>query len=142
MSLADPTKKMSKSLGPQHYVGLFEEEKSIREKIKRAVTDSEKEVRYDLKNKPAISNLLAIYSGIADTPIKKLEENLKDSSYVEFKSALADALIEHLRPIQTRYKELLNNPGEAAATFAAGAKKASEVAEKTMSLVREKVGLQ
>jgi tryptophanyl-tRNA synthetase len=141
MSLADPAKKMSKSLGPPHYVGLFEEEDSIRDKIKKAVTDSGKEIKYDLKNKPAISNLLAIYSGITLVPIKKLEENFRGSSYSEFKSSLTDALLRHLRPIQTRYKELLNNPGEAEAAFDSGAKYANEVAEKTMTLVREKVGL-
>ncbi len=141
MSLQDPGKKMSKSLGPAHYVGLFEDEKSIREKIKRAVTDSGKEVRYDPENKPAISNLLALYGGITDIPIKKLEENFKGVSYAEFKSALADALMEHLRPIQARYRELFNNTEEAGAVFDAGAKKAREESEKTMDLVREKVGL-
>ncbi|OGZ58513.1 MAG: tryptophan--tRNA ligase, partial [Candidatus Spechtbacteria bacterium RIFCSPHIGHO2_01_FULL_43_30] len=98
MSLQDPAKKMSKSLGPQHYIGLFEDESSIRDKIKKAVTDSEKEIKYDPKNKPAISNLLAIYSGVTDKPIKDLEKELEGKSYADLKSSLADAVVAHIAP--------------------------------------------
>jgi tryptophanyl-tRNA synthetase len=90
MSLQDPSKKMSKSLGPQHHIGLFEDEGSIRDKIKRAVTDSGKEVKYDPENKPAISNLLAIYSGISGKSIKDLEKEFANSNYANFKASLAD----------------------------------------------------
>ncbi|MFY9457561.1 MAG: tryptophan--tRNA ligase [Candidatus Spechtbacterales bacterium] len=141
MSLHDPSKKMSKSLGPQHYIGLFENEKSIRDKIKRAVTDSGKEIKYDPQNKPAISNMLAIYSGITGKSIKDLELEFTGVSYVEFKSKLADALMEHLRPMQARYSQLSQNSSDALAAFEAGAEKARRESEKTMKIAREKVGL-
>lgn len=142
MSLQDPSKKMSKSLGPQHYIGLFEEEESIRDKIKKAVTDSGKEVKYDTGNKPAISNLLAIYSGMSDTPIKALEQRFAGTtSYVEFKSALADVVMERLRPMKAKYKDLKNNPSLADAPFRLGAKKARVEAGETLYLVKKQVGL-
>ena len=141
MSLQDPSKKMSKSLGPQHYIGLFEDENSIRDKIKRAVTDSEKEIKYDPKNKPAISNLLAIYSGITDKPVKEIEKELTGASYAQFKDALADAISKHLRPMQEQYAELKNDPSKINDAFAAGAAKAKAESQKTIEFVREKVGL-
>ena len=141
MSLHDPSKKMSKSLGPQHYIGLFENENSIHDKIKKAVTDSDNEIKYAPKNKPAISNLLAIYSGITGKSIKDIEKEFSGVNYASFKSALADAVISHLAPMQARYAEFLRNPKEATAAFDLGAKKAREESEKTMRLVREKVGL-
>lgn len=141
MSLQDPAKKMSKSLGPQHYIGLFENEDSIRDKIKRAVTDSQKIIKYDPGNKPAISNLLAIYSGITDKPIKDLEQAFSGASYAEFKSKLADAVMEHLLPIQARNSELLKNSSQVFAAFKDGTEKAKQEAEKTLETVRRKVGL-
>lgn len=142
MSLQDPSKKMSKSLGPQHYIGLFEEENSIRDKIKKAVTDSGNEIKYGPKNTPAISNLIAIYSGITDTPIKILEQKFSDTaSYAEFKSALAEAALEHLRPIRARYKELTNNPALIEISFRQGKEKAVSESEKNFRLVHERIGL-
>ncbi len=141
MSLQDPTKKMSKSLGPQNYIGLFEDESSIRDKIKRAVTDSGKEIKYDPKNKSAISNLLAIYSGVSDKPIKDLEKEFSDSSYADLKSRLADALMEHLRPIQARYAELKNDSGKINRAFMKGEEKARAESQKNIAIIREKIGL-
>lgn len=141
MSLQDPTKKMSKSLGPQHYVGLFEDEKSIRDKIKRAVTDSSGEIKYDLNNKPAVSNLLAIFSGVTDKPIKDIEKNFKGKGYADFKAKLADAVVDHLRPMRERYEYLKENPAEAEHAFGSGSERAKLEAEKTMQKVRKAVGL-
>lgn len=141
MSLQDPTKKMSKSLGPQHYVGLFEDEASIKEKIKRAVTDSGKEIKYDPEAKPAISNLLAIYSGITNKPIKELEKEFEGRGYADFKSSLAKAVIDHLRPMQNKYAELKNNSSIIQEVFDSGAKKAKLEAEKTIETVRDKIGI-
>jgi len=132
---------MSKSLGEQHYVGLFEDEKSIRDKIKRAVTDSGSEVTYDPVKKPAISNLLAIYSGISGKSIKELEKEFRGANYSSFKASLADAVVEHLRPIQARYQELSQNPVKVQSIFYTGAQKAKIESQKVMGKVREKVGL-
>lgn len=141
MSLQDPSKKMSKSLGPEHYVGLFEEENLIREKIKRAVTDSGKEIKYDPKNKPAISNLLAIYSGVTARPVKEIEKEFQGVGYADFKYSLADMIINHLRPIQIKYSELKNNPSAVEEIFIKGARMASVEARKVMKIVREKIGI-
>jgi len=141
LSLQDPTKKMSKSLGPQHYVGLFEDEKSIRDKIKRAVTDSGEKIKYDPENKPAISNLLAIYSGVTDKQIKDIENDFKGKGYAEFKDALADAVVSHLSPIQARYNSLKENPAVAEHSFGVGTEKARKEAEDMMEKVRKLVGL-
>lgn len=141
MSLQDPSKKMSKSLGPQHYIGLFEEEGSIRDKIKRAVTDSGSEIVYDPENKPAISNLLSIYSGITEKSIKDLEKEFSGANYATLKDSLADAVMEHLRPIQARYLEFSQNPAKVESAFYAGAQKAKLEAQKVMEKVREAVGL-
>lgn len=141
MSLQDPTKKMSKSLGPQHYVGLFEEESVIRDKIKRAVTDSGKEITYDPKTKPAISNLLVIHSGITGKTIKHLKQEFRGASYASFKSSLADTLVEYFRPIQEQYRDLLKDTARIETAFQKGAVRAREESEKTMRIVREKIGL-
>ena len=143
MSLQDPAKKMSKSLGPQHYIGLFEEEGSIRDKIKKAVTDSGKEITYDPKNKPAISNLLAVFAGVTGKTIKDLEQEFHGSrGYAELKSALADALVQHLRPIQKRYSELRQDTRSIDGIFQKGAERAREESESTMNTVRKKIGLE
>lgn len=141
MSLQDPAKKMSKSLGPQHYVGLFEDEKSIRDKIKTAVTDSGNEVKYDPKNRPAVSNLLSIYSGVTDKPIKDIEKSFSGKGYADFKTELAEAVVNHLRPIRERYEYLKQNPAEAEHAFGSGSERAKLEAEKTMKKVRRAVGL-
>lgn len=140
-SLQDPAKKMSKSLGPRHYVGLFENEKSIRDKIEGAVTDSGNEVKYDPANKPAVSNLLSIYSGITNKPIKDIEKNFTGKGYSYFKAKLADAVIDHLRPMRERYEDLRQNPAEAEHAFGSGSERAKLEAEKTMRKVRNAVGL-
>ena len=141
MSLQDPSKKMSKSLGEQHYIGLFEDEKIIRDKIKRAVTDSGSDIKYAPKEKPAISNLIAIYSGVTNKSTSEIEKEFAGKSYADFKSSLADAVVDHLRPIQERYNFLKENPAEAEHAFGAGSQMARLEAEKTMQKVREAVGL-
>ena len=141
MSLQDPQKKMSQSLGPQHYIGLFEDPKSIRDKIKRAVTDSGKEIKYDPKNKPAISNLLAIYSGITEKPISEVAGEFTGKNYVELKDILANTLLNHLRPIQTRYVELKNAAKVVQNAFAKGAEKARDESGTTIEKVRKLIGL-
>ena len=141
MSLQDPTKKMSKSLGPNNYIGLFESEDEIKDKIKRAVTDSGAEIKYDPKEKPAISNLLAIYSGVTDKPIADIENEFAGKTYSDFKSSLADEVMNHLRPIQEKYAELKKHPSMADKVFLEGSEKAQIEAEKIMSAVRERIGL-
>ena len=140
MSLTDPTQKMSKSV-PQGCIALSDSPKAIREKIKRAVTDSGKEIKYDEKNKPAISNLLAIYHLFSNKPIKKIEEQYKGKGYAEFKKDLAEIIIKGLKPIQEKRKILEKNPQLVKKILTEGAKKAQKLAHQTMKEVKEKIGL-
>lgn len=139
MSLHEPTKKMSKSLGAQHVVGIFEEEKSIREKIQRAVTDSYNEIHYDPEERPAISNLVMIFSQLTGTSVQSLERKYKGKGYGDFKKDLADAVVAEFLPIQKRYQALKESAVKK--VFAEGAKQAEKEAETMMKTVRQGVGL-
>lgn len=141
MSLDDPTKKMSKS-NPNEgsYIALLDEPAKIVKKMKRAVTDSDNEIRYDVENKPAISNLLTIYSLVANKSIQDLESQYKGVGYGAFKSDVADAVVSSLEPIQTRFNELVQSD-ELDTILRAGAEKASQFTEKKMVTVKERMGL-
>ncbi|GAB6936193.1 tryptophan--tRNA ligase [Calditerricola yamamurae] len=141
MSLDDPTKKMSKSNpNPNSYISLLDEPDVIRKKIKRAVTDSEMEVRYDPETKAAISNLMTIYSLCSGLSLEEIEARYRGKGYGVFKADLAEVVVETLTPIQERYRELI----ESAALrehLAEGAERAAQVADRTLEAVREKIGL-
>ena len=139
-SLADPIKKMSKSGSENNYIGLLDDETEIKRKIKIAVTDSGKEIKFDPAAKPAISNLLTIYSQMADIPINELEKKYTGKSYVEFKNDLADMLVAKLTPIQKKYKELAKDKESVLEILKKGAEEARGIAESTMRDVRQKVG--
>ncbi len=139
MSLHEPSKKMSKSLGAQHVVGIFEEEKSIREKIQRAVTDSFDDIRYNPEERPAISNLLMIFSQLTGKSVQTLEKKYQGKGYGEFKRDLADAVVAEFSPIQKRYHALKENAVKK--VFAEGAKRAEKEAEAMMKMVRAGIGL-
>lgn len=139
MSLQDPSKKMSKSLGPQHYVGLFEGEEEIRQKIMRAVTDSGSEVRYDMTEKSALSNLLTIYSSLSGKTMAQIEKKYAGKGYAQFKEDLADVVIAHLRPAQKRYHTLKSSTAQK--NFLHGAKRAQKEAETMMKVVRTRTGI-
>ena len=110
MSLVDPTKKMSKSdENPKSYISLLDELPIIMKKIKSAVTDSDTTIKYDLDNKPGISNLLTIYSCISGLSISELEEKYANSNYGEFKNDLAQVVLNEIEPIQKRYNDLINS---------------------------------
>lgn len=141
MSLDDPAKKMSKS-NPNEgsYIALLDEPAKIIKKIKRAVTDSDNEIRFDVENKPAISNLLTIYSFCANVPVEDLVSRYQGVGYGTFKSELAEAVVQFLEPIQARYRELVESD-ELDRILLSGAEHASEYAEKKMIDVKEKMGL-
>uniref|UniRef100_A0A7C2WRC7 Tryptophan--tRNA ligase n=1 Tax=Thermorudis sp. TaxID=1969470 RepID=A0A7C2WRC7_9BACT len=142
MSLTDPLKKMSKSdPDPDSRIELRDPPDEIRRKIRRAVTDSEAEVRFDEERKPAISNLLTIYSLFADIPIPELEQRYAGKGYSEFKRDLAEVIIAGLQPIQQRLDELAANPGIVIRTLKEGATRARELAVAKMAVVRERCGL-
>ncbi|MEK7647187.1 MAG: tryptophan--tRNA ligase [Patescibacteria group bacterium] len=142
MGLDDPTKKMSKSAkNTANYIALLDEPEIIHKKIKSAVTDSEAEIKYDLENKPAISNLLAIYSGFSKKPIKEIEKTYKDAGYATFKKDLAEIIVMSLEPIQKKYKELEKNPRTMEKILEAGAKDAEKIAHQTLKAAKNAMGL-
>jgi len=139
MSLTDPTKKMSKT--GDESIGLNDSPVLIRQKIKTAVTDSGKEIKYDLKKKPGISNLLTIYHLFSGKSIADLEKKYKDKGYGEFKKDLAEAIIKGLKPFQEKRKKYQKNPKLVKKILTQGHKKAQKTAQATMKEVKQKIGL-
>lgn len=141
MGLDDPTKKMSKSAATAaNYIALSDSPDVIRRKINRAVTDSGSEI-LAREDKPALTNLLTIYSLIADTPIADLETRYEGAGYGQFKRDLGDVLADHLEPIQRRMNELLADPAELERILHRGTERAREVTTPKMVQVRDAVGI-
>jgi len=142
MSLSEPTKKMSKSDENHQKATIFllDDEKTIIKKIKSATTDSIGKVNYDVENQPGISNLLTIYAAINDISVNEAETKFKDSSYADFKEAVAQAVVNVLVPLQERYKHVIeNNLVEEALTI--GKERANQIAYKKVMKVQDKLGL-
>ena len=141
MGLDDPTKKMSKSAASaNNYIALTDSTDIIRQKIQRAVTDSGTEIKAR-PNKPAITNLLNIFSEITDRPITELEKEFAGKGYAEFKAALAEALIEFLKPIQEKYYKILKDEAALRKILDDGSQKVAPLAQKTLREVKQKIGL-
>ena len=140
MDLQNPTAKMSKSAdSPQGTVRVLDDAATIERKIKRAVTDTEAEVRYDRAAKPGVSNLLDLLSAATGTPPEDLAGRY--TQYGPLKADTAEAVVKLLRPLQRRYETLAADPGEVHAVLARGAEKAAAVAETTLKRARDAVGL-
>ncbi len=141
MSLDDPTKKMSKSGESERgYILLTDSPDAISEKVKTAVTDSGKEIIYDPVNKPALSNLLVVFSEFSGRPVKELERDYAGKSYVEFKAGLAEAVIAGLAPLQSKFRELERGRAGVLDILHAGSERAAAVAGQTLAAVKEKIG--
>ncbi|MDP9225507.1 MAG: tryptophan--tRNA ligase [Actinomycetota bacterium] len=141
MALDDPTQKMSKSGDrPLASVELTDGPDWIAKKLRSAVTDSGREVRAGT-DKPALSNLLTIYSLFEGVPVAELEGRFAGSGYGAFKDALAEVIVEKLGPIRQRYEELISEQSQLDVVLAAGAEKAAAIAGETMAVVRDRVGL-
>lgn len=139
MGLDDPTKKMSKSASSElNYIALTDTPEKIREKIKRAVTDSGKDIKY-ADDKPAIKNLINIYALLDNAKPQDIEESYKGKSYSEFKADLAEVIVDFLADFQKKYNAIDDN--EVLKMLEAGKEKAKVLAEKKMTEVKEKVGL-
>ncbi|MCG0276719.1 MAG: tryptophan--tRNA ligase [Thermosediminibacteraceae bacterium] len=142
MSLQDPTKKMSKSDENENsYILVLDPPDAIMKKFKKAVTDSETEVRYDVERKPGISNLMNIYSAMTGRSFEEIEREFEGKGYGAFKKAVAEVVIEGLRPIRERYEELIADKGYLESVIRSGALRAEEEARKTLKEVYEKIGL-
>ena len=139
--LQDPTAKMSKSSDSQAgVVDLLDDPATIAKKIKRAVTDTETEVRFDPENKPGISNLLTIMSVLTGRPISTLEDDYAGQGYGAFKTDVADAVVEFTTPLRERTVEWLADGSGLDDVLADGAARAQKVAGETLRRVYDAVG--
>ena len=141
MSLQDPKVKMSKSDENENAsIYLSDDEATVLRKCKRAVTDSDTQVRYAPTEKPAISNLLTIYSLCTGKKISECEKEFEGKGYGEFKTKLAESISAILKPIQQKQAELLQNKAYLESVMKQGAEKANYLAQKTLQKVYKKVG--
>jgi tryptophanyl-tRNA synthetase len=141
MSLADPTKKMSKSdPNKKAFITLLDDAKTIEKKIKSAVTDSDGIIKHDKENKPGITNLLNIYSILANKTIEELEAEYEGKGYGEFKADLAQVVIDALTPIQEKYYHLMESE-LLDKVLDEGAEKANKVASKMLKKMENAMGL-
>ena len=140
MSLADPTKKMSKSdENPNGYILLLDKPEDIMRKFKRAVTDSDSRVIVS-DDKPGVSNLIQIYSLATGKSIAEIEAEFEGKGYGDFKPAVGEAVVEMLRPIRETTEDLLRNKDYLEQVYKEGAERASYMARKTLDKVYRKVG--
>jgi tryptophanyl-tRNA synthetase len=141
MSLDNPANKMDKSASSENsYILLLDPPDLIRNKIKRAVTDSDSEIKSGA-DKPALTNLLTIFSECSGRSVQEIEKEFSGKGYGDFKAALADAVVEKLTPIQQKYRELEKNPDELDKILTQGAERARKIADKKLAEVKTTVGL-
>ncbi len=140
MSLQDPTSKMSKSdPNPNGYIWLLDSPEVITKKIKKAVTDSEGVIEYR-EGKHGVNNLLSIYGGILGKTPEEAAKNFAGQGYGALKMGVAETIIDALRPIQEKYREIENDATFLDTVSRDGAEKAAEIAEKTIRKVYDKIG--
>jgi len=140
--LQDPGSKMSKSAeSAAGVVWLLDEPSVTAKKIKSAVTDAGREVRYDLAEKPGVSNLLTIFSVLSDRSISSLEVDYEGRGYGDFKRDLADVVVDTFAPVRARALELLDDPAELDRVLAGNADRAAAIADKTLATVYDRIGL-
>ena len=141
MALDDPTQKMSKSAENIHSrISLLDEPSKIKKSIMKATTDSEGVIRFDIENKPGISNLMNIYSVLAGVSIEQIEKNYAGKGYGDFKKDLVEIVVDALAPIKARYEEIRHSD-ELIDILKDGAVRANAIAEKTMARVKKNFGL-
>ena len=140
--LQEPTAKMSKSAASMSgVIELLDAPEITLKKFKSSVTDDGKEVKFDEKSKPGISNLLTIHSALSGKSIEVIESEFAGKGYGDFKSAVAEVVIAELEPIRDRTKQLMDDPAELVSLLSTGAKKANEVASNTLKEVYAAIGL-
>ena len=140
MSLQDPSRKMSKSDPEECFISLLDEPDVVRRKIKRAVTDSDGEIRYDPDNKPGVSNLLSIISSLSGESMESICAAMEGKGYGELKNHTSDVIIAALEPLQAEFRRLIADKQFLLDTLLSGAEKASYLATKTLRKVQKKVG--
>lgn len=139
--LQDPTAKMSKSAATDAgLISLLDDPKKTAKKIRSAVTDSEREIRFDREAKPGVSNLLTIQSAVTGTDVDTLVAGYAGRGYGDLKTETADAVVEYVTPIKARVDEMLADTAELERILAAGADRANEVSARTLQRVYDRLG--
>ena len=140
--LQEPTSKMSKSSGSvAGVIEIMDTPEANAKKIKSATTDAGREVRFDEKEKPGISNLLTIHSALSGQSIASLEAEFAGKGYGDFKGSVADVVVEYLRPIRAMALELLENEEQLIQMLHAGSEKAKKTASVTLNMAYKSLGL-
>ena len=141
MALDDPTAKMSKSApNEMSRISLLDEPNKIKKAIMRSTTDSEGVIRFDIENKPGISNLLSIYSAFSGKTVEQLEKDYEGSGYGQFKKDLVEVAVDALAPIRERFHEIRNSQ-ELLDVMKDGAERANAIAEPVVKRAKERFGL-
>ncbi len=140
LDLQDPSAKMSKSAGEAGTVFLLDDPTVLARKFRRAVTDTDTDVRFDPDAKPGVSNLLIILAAVTDDEPSRVAENFAGSGYGALKSAVADAVAAFAEPFAKRTAELLDDPAELDRLLAVGAERAHAVAATTLQTAYDRVG--
>ena len=139
VDLQEPTAKMSKS-SPSGCIFLLDDDAVTAKKIKSAVTDSEREIRFDAEHKAGVSNLLTMQQALRSVPIEQIVAEYADKGYGDLKKDTAEIVVEAIRPLRERTTEYLSDPDELRRVMAKGASKAREVAGVTVEAVYDKIG--
>ena len=141
MSLSDPTSKMSKSGEPDSFISMADTPDDIRRKLRRAVTDSDGEIRVDPQNKPGVTNLITICAAMSGKTQEQVCQELAGQGYGALKDAATEAVISALAPIQAEQKRILGDKQYINDVLKSGAERASYLALRTLRKVHKKVGL-
>lgn len=142
MGLDDPATKMSKSASSEYnYISFSDTPDLIQKKIKKAVTDSGSTIEYDEEKKPAVSNLLTIYSAFSKKPVDDIVAQYVGKGYGDFKRDLAEVVVQGMAPLQTKIQNYLKDPHQLQKVLKNGAEKARALARPKMAEVRKRMGL-
>lgn len=140
MSLQDPTRKMSKSDPEDTFISLLDPPDAIRRKVRRAVTDSEADIRFDPVNKPGVSNLLSIIAALTGQGVEEAAAELQGQGYGKLKDRVSECVIETLAPLQSEHKRLMADKAYLQGVLAENAEIANRMALRTLRKVQRKVG--
>ena len=140
MSLQEPTRKMSKSEAEDSFISVLDTPDIIRRKYRRAVTDSEACIRFDVEKQPGVSNLLSIISALTGEDMEKLVASFEGKGYGDLKAAVTDVTIETLAPIQAEFARIMKDKKYMEGVYRSGAERAGVLAERTLQKFMKKIG--
>ena len=141
MSLTTPTSKMSKSDKDQNgCVYMLEKPEDILRKFKKAMTDSDACVRFDPEHKPGVANLMNIYSAVTGKTMEEIEREFDGKGYGDFKLAVGEAVVDHLRPIQEEFTRLIGDKAYLEQCYTKSAEIALRISQRTLDKAMKKVG--